>query len=204
MGIQDEQTRHRRWGSGTIFGSDMTEEAASFTDVVASFADMRQARQAIDALEYKGHDGARIRLEGQGADRARDADARRNSSDRDAPMLLRVLWRGFIWSVYGAVAGVAAGFAFAFTGLGPDGTTGTAIQVAGWGMFLHILGALYGAYTALSNGPAWELTFQPGAEGRVFVIASCASERDVDRAVKTLREQQPLSIGVDTHRAVAT
>ena len=68
------------------------------------------------------------------------------------------------------------------------------IQVASWAMFLHVGGALWGAYAGISNGSAWELTFQPIDRGRVFVNVGAANERESQRAERVLRSRAALSV----------
>jgi hypothetical protein len=68
------------------------------------------------------------------------------------------------------------------------------LQVASWAMFLHVGGALWGAYVGISNGRAWELTFQPVESGRVFVNVAASNEHGGHRAERVLRSKAALSV----------
>ena len=166
--------------------------------VSALFAGMEGARRAIEALQNDGIEANTISLSGEGADAAkRLASSQRNTNASDAPILARVIWRCVWWSIVGAVLGVGVGFAFGSSGLTFPGTSNSmALQVASWAMFLHVAGALWGAYAGISSGQAWELTFQPvGADsGRVFVNVAAANEHESRRAERVLRSKSPLAI----------
>ncbi len=161
------------------------------------FADMEAARRAIDALQNDGIEASNISLSGEGADAAaRMANSQRNSNASDAPILGRVIWRCVFWSIVGGVLGAGVGFALGSTGLGtfPGMSNSLPLQVASWAMFLHVGGALWGAYAGISNGSAWELTFQPVESGRVFVNVAASNERDGHRAERVLRSKAALSV----------
>ncbi len=158
---------------------------------------MEGARRAIDALQNDGVEAGSISLSGEGADAAkRMANSQRNTNASDAPILGRVIWRCVLWSAVGAVLGAGVGLAFGLSGVSLPGTSNSvALQVASWAMFLHIGGALWGAYAGISSGSAWELTFQPtGDDGRVFVNVAATNERDSVRAERVLRSKAALSI----------
>jgi hypothetical protein len=166
-------------------------------NVSALYPNMEGARRAIDALQNDGVEANSISLSGEGADAAkRMADSQRNTSASDAPILGRVIWRCVLWSIVGAVLGVAIGLAFGLSGLLLPGTSNNvALQVASWAMFLHVGGALWGAYAGISSGSAWELTFQPaGDNGRVFVNVAATNERESARAERVLRSKSALSV----------
>ncbi len=170
----------------------------SVWNVSALYLDMEGARRAIDALQNDGVEAANITLSGEGADAAkRIANSSRNTNASDAPILGRVIWRCVFWSIVGAVLGVGVGFAFGLSGLTFPGTSNSmALQVASWAMFLHVGGALWGAYAGISSGSAWELTFQPvGSDrGRVFVNVAATNERESSRAERVLRSKAAIAI----------
>lgn len=172
--------------------------AYSAWNVSALYADMESARRAIDALQNNGVEANSITLSGEGADAARRiANSSRNTNASDAPILGRVIWRCVLWSIVGAVLGVGVGLAFGLSGLTfPGMSNNAALQVVSWAMFLHIGGALWGAYAGISNGSAWELTFQPiGSEGgRVFVNVAATNEHDSHRAERVLRSKTAIAI----------
>jgi hypothetical protein len=166
--------------------------------VSALFAGMEGARRAIDALQNDGVEASVIMLSGEGADAAkRMAGSQRNTNATDAPIIGRVVLRCVLWSIVGGLLGVGVGFAFATSGLTLPGTSNNlALQVASWAMFMHVGGALWGAYAGISSGGAWELTFQPvGVEsGRVFVNVAATNEHESRRAERILRSKSALTI----------
>jgi hypothetical protein len=107
-----------------------------------------------------------------------------------------VIWRCAFWSMLGGVLGAGVGFALGSSGLGtfPGMSNSLPLQVASWAMFLHVGGALWGAYVGISNGRAWELTFQPVESGRVFVNVAASNEHDGHRAKRVLRSKAALSV----------
>lgn len=131
--------------------------------MTALYGDMDGARRGIEALQNDGVEAGTISLSGEGADAAkRIASSQRNTNASDAPIIARVVWRCVLWSIVGAVAGIGVGLALGTSGLTlPGMSNNLAIQVASWAMFLHVGGALWGAYAGISSGSAWALTFQP-------------------------------------------
>jgi hypothetical protein len=174
-------------------------------NVSALYPDMERARRAIEALQNDGIEVGRITLSGEGADAAkRIANTRLNSNASDAPILGRVIWRCVWWSIVGAVIGFGVGLAFGLSGVTFLGMSNSLVlQVASWTMFLHIAGALWGAYAGISNGSAWELTFQPVGVGRVFVNVAASNERDSHRAERVLRSKTAISVRRAGHEAPA-
>jgi hypothetical protein len=157
---------------------------------------MDGARRAIEALQFGGVEASRIYLMGEGAEEAaRVAGSRLDTSASDRPILSRIVWRTVWWSIVGAVLGVGIGLFIGLTGVGllPGTSNSVALQVASWGMFLHIAGALCGAYAGVSMGSAWELTFQP-IRGRVTVAVRERDAKAVERAERILRGKSPLSV----------
>ena len=167
-------------------------------NISALYADMQGARRAIDALQNDGVEANSIALTGEGADAARRiANGSRNTNASDAPILGRVIWRCVLWSIVGAILGAGVGFVLGLSGLTfPGVSNNMAIQIASWAMFLHVGGALWGAYAGISNGSAWALTFQPiGSEGgRVFVNVAASNEHDSHRAERILRSKAAVVI----------
>jgi hypothetical protein len=172
------------------------ESAGEQFRVDATYADMDGARRAIEALQFGGVEASRIYLMGEGAEEAaRVAGSRLDSSASDRPILSRIVWRTVWWSIVGGVVGVGVGLFFGLSGFGgiPGMSNSVALQVASWGMFLHIAGAILGAYAGVSMGSAWELTFQP-IRGRVIVAVRERDEKSVERAERIMRGKSPLSI----------
>jgi hypothetical protein len=150
--------------------------------VTAVYRNARDARRAIEALQADGIDAGRIRLARGGAP---GEISLRHAGD--APILWRVVWRGFWWSVVGAIAGLAVGLVFGLNDFGlPGFDANLPLQLTVWGMFLHIAGALYGAYTALATGSAWEMTFG-GADGDLALAVMPRDHRQRERITGIMR-----------------
>jgi hypothetical protein len=163
--------------------------------VLGEYADMAGARRAIDALQFSGVEAGNIALLGAAAKAVRAADARANMADRDTPLIWRILWRGFLWSIVGGLVGLALGLAFTFSGIGAFGGDNAALQIASWAMFGHVAGALWGAYAAISGGGAWEATFAAAdVEGRVIVGVRAAPGADIERIARILREKDAVRV----------
>ncbi|HYM14568.1 MAG TPA: hypothetical protein VEZ14_03340 [Dehalococcoidia bacterium] len=173
----------------------MTAEPYASYAVLAEYADLAGARRAIDALQFSGVEAGDIALLGAAAVAARRADTRTNMAARDTPLIWRILWRGFLWSIVGGVLGVALGLVFTFSGVDVFGGDNVALQVASWAMFFHVAGALWGAYAAISGGGAWEATFMAAdVEGRVLLGVRAAPGADAARIARTLREKDALRV----------
>jgi hypothetical protein len=163
--------------------------------VLATFAGMRPARRAIEALQLAGVEATRITLAGEGAAAARAADNERDTSARDLGMLRRIIWLSVLWGVAGAAVGALVGVAAGSLGLF-GGNMG--IQIAGWAMFFHVSGGLVGAYAAISNGDAWEMTFQRADSGPVEVRVRPRNAADARRIEALLRAKRPLALSRET------
>jgi len=158
----------------------------SDNEVLVAYPDMEGARRAIEALQMNGVSPSRITLVGEGAEHAKRAPGR-NTATGDAGVTSRIFWRALWWSVWGAAAGVVVGLLFVWAGAGPADRMGVALWTMTWGLFAHLMGWLWGAYTGLRNGAAWELTFQPADRGRILVKVTCADRADAERAERILR-----------------
>lgn len=164
--------------------------------MTGTYDDMPSARRAVDALQYAGIEAGHISLAGEGAEEAvRLLNASSNTSANDRPILSRVFWRGFWWSVVGALAGAALGLLFNSWTLGfVEGAGSPAIQIATWAMFGHVAGALWGCYAAITSGEAWGLTFQPVVGGALRISVRSADPRDLARAERVFREKQAVAV----------
>jgi hypothetical protein len=148
--------------------------------VVASFVGDDTARAAADALVAAGFPPSAI---------ASGEESRRDVRERH--VIWRVFWVGFWWGVVGAVLGAAVGL-----GVGAL-FGGTVIQVVGWAMLLHVLGAIYGLYVELNRTGAHVLARQRG--GRAVLSVACPDAGAVSRASAIVRERG----GVVLHSADA-
>ena len=174
----------------------MNEHATDVSAVLATFGGMREARRAIEALQLAGVEAARISLCGEAAEAALAADRERDTSARDLGMLRRIIWLAVLWSIAGALLGAAVGAVAGQLGLF-GGHLG--IQIAGWAMFFHVAGALFGVYAAISNGDAWEQTFQHNHTGPVQLrVRTAALAADAPRIEGLLRVRRPVALSRET------
>jgi hypothetical protein len=138
--------------------------------VVASFVGDDTARAAADALVATGFPPSAI---ASGQESRRDA--------RERHVIWRVFWVGFCWGVVGAVLGGAVGL-----GVGAL-FGGTVIQVVGWAVLFHVLGAMYGLYVELIRTGAHVLARQVG--GRAVLRVACPDAVAASRASAIVRER---------------
>lgn len=165
-------------------------------NVVAAYPDMDGARKAIDALQFAGVDSADIALLGSGARKAQNrADRSIDTTERDRPMVGHIVLRAVVFGAIGAGVGAALGFVLALIGFefGPA-VDSLPVQLATWAMFGVIVGTLWGAYSALSVNPGWELTFQPTDTARVLVGVNRRTDAEIERAEKLLRDKGAISV----------
>jgi hypothetical protein len=186
-------------GSRTVIEGRIQREMRNETPggyaVLGEYTDMAGARRAIDALQFNGVEAGNIALLGAAAKAVREADARTNMADRDTPLIWRILWRGFLWSIAGGVLGVALGLVLTLSGVEVFGGDNAALQIASWAMFAHVAGALWGAYAAISSGGAWEATFLAAdVEGRVIVGVRAAPGADAERIARIMREKDAVRV----------
>ena len=173
----------------------MSDETPGGYAVLGEYTDMAGARRAIDALQFNGVEAGNIALLGAAAKAVREADARTNMADRDTPLIWRIVWRGFLWSIVGGVLGVALGVVLTLSGVEVFGGDNAALQIASWAMFAHVAGALWGAYAAISSGGAWEATFLAAdVEGRVIVGVRAAPGADLERIARIMREKDAVRV----------
>ena len=162
-------------------------------DLKAEYADMTTARKAIEALEFAGLDARQISLKGGRAREAARATSTKNTTTLDGRIVRRVALRGFAGAVAGSLAGALIGLLVAGTGLGWFGSSIPA-AVASFGIGGLIVGALIGAYSAVTTGTAWELTFARTSVGPVVVSVHTDTRDAGDRAEHVLREHQAMRV----------
>jgi len=166
---------------------------------LAHYRDMASARRAIDALQNRGIDSGDIDLIGPAAARAAShLDNDVVSASLDGGIALHLVLRAVPWGVAGAVLGGCFGLVIAATvGTGPLGTNFGA-QVLTYGAGGLIVGALVAAMTAISQGEAWELTFEPGPDRNeaVDLVVHASDPAVVERAAHILRHKNAESVEV--------
>lgn len=151
----------------------------------ATYADMESARRAIAALERSGIPGSDIKLEGPGAEEARDDT---DQSDADEAFAAEATRSVLIGGAVGAAIGVVGGLIGGVIWLGGQGVYMASIAglFGGGG-----LGFLVGAIARVQESEASELTYSD-AEGEPVVVAvHTQSREDCETAMGQLRDTDP-------------
>jgi hypothetical protein len=165
---------------------------SEYHSVLADYPDMAGARAAIDALEFAGIDAGHISLDGA---LARQAAARTptNTARRDVGLVEHIAGRAIAGIVLGGVAGSVLGVIIGNLGISWLGTS-VPTTMATWGVGGVLVGMLVGAYSAISAGDEWELTFEPSIPGEVIVAVHSESGREIARAATVLTQHRALRI----------
>jgi hypothetical protein len=160
-------------------------------NVIGAYIEMRDAREAIQALQFAGVEAGDIELLGERAAQAAEkADRKAVTAPRDAGIATRIAGRAIRFGAAGAIVGAVLGLVLAAAGIefGRIGDS-VAIQSASWATFGAVVGALAGAYSGLSIAPAWELTFEPVEDGEVLVGVHSENAREVEKAEHVLKDK---------------
>jgi hypothetical protein len=168
-------------------------------NVVGAYPTLERARKAIDALQFGGVESDRISLQGGPARAAEEqASSRPNTTDRDVPMIRRLVARAAFFGAIGAGVFAILGLILWAIGWDIDRITGSpAVMILSWTAFGLIAGALWGAYSSISQGQAWELTFEQDADnapGEVLVAVHSDNPDDITRAEKILRDKHAVRV----------
>lgn len=160
------------------------------SSVEAVFADLRQARAAIDDLEAHGIDAGEITLEGKPIERAA---FRGDTRPRDARVTRHVGKRAGIGLVIGGIAGGLIGVIVSSmatsSALAIMAVTLASIVAGG------AIGLMVGGVSSIDVTPDWELTFEPAA-GPVVVEVTTDDPSEATTATNVLSERHPR----DLHR----
>jgi outer membrane lipoprotein SlyB len=159
-------------------------------NVVALFDEMKQAREAIGALEAHGFDAGSISLEGAPATRAAN---REDTRRRDARVPRFVGSHVAVGAIVGGALGVGIGILIAALAVG-----GSAVALTSGGVGGAIVGGAIGVMIAgvssLPVTPDWELTFERDRDGRIMVAVGAEDPAKAQEAAQVLDELQPVSV----------
>jgi len=158
------------------------------SSVEAVFADMRQARAAIDDLEAHGIDAGEITLQGKPVERAVE---RRDTRRRDARVSRHIGARAGIGLTIGGLAGgiVALIVSSIATGSTVAIVAVTLAGVVGGGA----IGLMIGGVSSMDVTPDWELTFE-STPGPVVVEVTTDDPSEATVAEDVLSERHPKDI----------
>jgi hypothetical protein len=158
----------------------------------AQYPDMASARRAIDALQNRGIEARDIELCGMSADEASAMIAGSTvTAQPDRGMIVRIVLRVVQWAVVGGAVGSLFGALLAATiGVGPA-LTNFGAQILTYGTGGMIVGGLLAGVSAISQGEAWELTFEEGGghPAAVDVVVHDPDPAVVERAARILRNK---------------
>jgi hypothetical protein len=163
--------------------------AASRLTVIGHFHDMASARRAIDALQNRGIDPIDIELVGEGAERAAQRAEAEVTAPQDAGVARRIVLRAIPAALLGAAIGVVIGAVVAATVGGSSTGSYIGAQILTFSTGGFLLGALVAAYSGISQGEAWNLTFEPDQGKDVGVAIRNDDPAVVDRAIRVLHHK---------------
>ncbi len=157
-------------------------------NVVATFADMEQARSAVEALDNAGIEGEDISLLGTQVEEARkDPDTKLRDMEATQTIAKRAGAGAAAGTAVGALAGVAA---FAIPGVGPVLGAGMLAAVIGGSVAGASVGGMVGGVAGVSMEEDWDLTFNESIRaGRVLVAVHAAEKGDVDKAAEVFEKE---------------
>ena len=139
----------------------------------ARFAGDTRAKDVVQALLAAGIPSAAISVTGTAADSA-----------SDSRFLGRIVVLIVLWSIPGGAVGALLGLALTLTGIGPDGTSGAAVQVVSWLIIGHLLAGMWAGYVLLADRTHRELAPAPAAE--MVISVRCASKAELETAERVL------------------
>jgi hypothetical protein len=174
----------------------MEQRGLSPFNVVATFADMTQARHALDVLEGAGIEAAQISLLGP---RVEQAAEEQDTGQRDRAMATDVAKHVGVGAAAGSAAGGALGFlagaaAFGIPGVGPVVGMGIWATTAGGAFAGATVGGMVGGVAKLDMHPDWELTYQDVKRGRVVVAFHAPDEDEAAQGAELLSRAEPLRV----------
>ena len=170
----------------------MGERRFAAHNMIAVYATVEAAREAVTRLERKGIEAGNIELLGAAAEGASEPQTNLEQRQADMAMTGRVGRRSAIGIVIGAVVGavvvaVAALVADAIFEIGPTG--GVLLMGAlGGALFGGFGGLFYGGATGLPVSDAWSETFEAVRQGQTAVAVHSQRPDQVEDALEALRD----------------
>ncbi len=177
----------------------MARERLAAFNIVATYQDLEQAREAILAVQRAGINADDISVLGRQIEEARDV-SERDASASETGVMADVTKAAVKGTAAGVAAGGALGFlagalAFGIPGIGPVLGTGIWAATIGGATLGGGVGAHLGGVAALSESEEWTLTYQDELRSGHVLVAVHAEERGAhDRAVEALRKNDPVNL----------
>lgn len=159
-------------------------------NVVATFADIENAREAVLALGQAGIEAEKVSMVGRDVEEvASDPDTRLRDLDVTGAVAKKAILGGTAGTVIGGLAGAAA---FVIPGVGPAVGTGIWAAVAAGGVAGGAVGGMVGGVASIDLNDEWELTFQDALKGGKVLVAVHADDAEqASRARGILEEHGP-------------
>lgn len=159
-------------------------------NVMATFGQMEQAREAVLALSRAGIEADKVSMVGKDVEEvASDPDTRLRDLEVTGQVAKKAAMGGAAGSILGGLAGAAA---FIIPGAGPVIGTGIWAAVAAAGVAGGAVGGMVGGVASIDLNDEWELTFQDALKGgKVLVAVHADDEEMAGKARSTLEEHGP-------------
>ena len=159
-------------------------------NVMATFGQMEQAREAVLALNRAGVEAEKVSMIGKDVEEvASDPDTRLRDLEVTGEVAKKAALGGAAGSVLGGLAGAAA---FVIPGVGPVIGSGIWAAVAAAGVAGGAVGGMVGGVASIDLNDEWELTFQDALKGgKVLVAVHADDEEQAAEARRTLEEHGP-------------
>ncbi len=159
-------------------------------NVVATFAEMEKAREAVLALGRAGIEADKVSMVGRDVEEVTsDPDTRLRDMEVTGEVAKKAMLGGTAGTVIGGLAGAAA---FIIPGVGPAVGTGIWAAVAAGGVAGGAVGGMVGGVASIDLNDEWELTFQDALKGGKVLVAVHADDAEqAAQARRTLEEHGP-------------
>lgn len=164
------------------------QHALAAHNVVAAFADVEMARQALDTLKAEDFDDKKLSLLTRDTSPKADADSAEEPRELGATMMSGATKGGLAGLGLGGAAGFVAGaIAFGIPGIGPAVGAGIWAATAGAAAAGATAGGLVGAF-----GRMWDAQYRDMVkEGRSLVGVHTGDSDEANRAFGVLEKLSP-------------
>lgn len=168
-------------------------------NLVATYANVEQARHAIEVLERHGVEAGNISVLGDGMETTAAPETNEEQRATDLAVTGRVGKRALSGLVLGAIVGVlvGAGGGWAVHELLDVGPNAMAVALGGGialGAFGAYAGGWYGGASALPVSEAWADTFEAVRGGQTCVAVHAEDGGQIDKAAGALADSKAVRV----------
>lgn len=171
-----------------------TAELAPY-NLIASFRDLERATDAVGALREGGFEPDDVSLLGQPVEEvdahSEDATGEPVGGNVATEVAAGGAGGAAVGGVLGALGGVVAA---TVPGVGLVAGTGALLGALSGGGFGGTVGALVEGESAMRSSHGWQQTIEAVAEGAVVVGVHTDDRKTLDRALRTVRPLNPMSL----------